>query len=1099
MFINQTVTKELYNGAGDTRFSRAKAYVKQRRVSIETIHYDNMNNFSVTSLVDGNYDEYKVHIEVRNGELDSLMCECEDYKTHYRACKHIVATMLEIDGNPKYNGEQYKIKKKERYTDFTDLINTFYDEEMKLINEEEPKEVAYIDRNVQIIPKIIYDDYSNEMKVEFKIGTKKQLYKLRDLVEFYDNMINHTRYKYGAKLDIIHNEETFIKEDIPLLNFIMKHAETIKYVNNNSNSIYRYYGKVLNTGSIVLSNTAIDELFEILENKTVSLEKDYITTDVEFINNEPDIRFELEKTNNEEYKLICNIDTYNTYKIIEGKEYTYFLMDDCLYRCSKKFKETTLKLLEVFNRNYTREIKFGKNQMPNFFSIVLPKVEDSITLSTIEPEEIEKYMPQKLGVKVFLEFDEKNYIVAKVIFCYGEEEFNPLEENPNIPRSVLEEAESLNLFRKSGFMLDKKNAKFVLADDEKIYTFLSEEISEYMQKFEVLVTDDFKEKQIKKPKMGTLGVKIENNLLSIDLDNFNFDKKELNEILEKYRLKKKFHRLKNGDFLSLEENEDIDFLDNLILGSGITYKELEKGNVKLPVYRSLYLDRIMNKFENTTINKDSSYKELISDISDKTNIDNIVIPKDLEKTLREYQKIGFKWLKTLDYYQFGGILADDMGLGKTIQIIAIVLSYIQNCKENKKPIMVVCPSSLTLNWKAEIEKFASNINAIVISGNATKRKEQIENIKSYDVVISSYDLLKRDIELYNEKNYEFRYVIADEAQYMKNSNTQNAKAIKRINAKTKYALTGTPIENSLSELWSIFDFLMPGYLFSYKKFKENYEIPIVKNEDDETMNKLRLLIEPFILRRTKKQVLTELPDKTVTVLNNEMEDEQQKVYLSYLAQAKSELNEQIKSNGFENSQMQILSALTRLRQICCHPSLFLDNYTGESSKLNQCIEIIKEAIESGHKILLFSTYTSMFEIIEKELKKEQIQYFKLTGQTKVDKRIELVDEFNHNQDIKVFLISLKAGGTGLNLTGADMVIHYDPWWNLAAENQATDRAYRIGQKNNVQVYKLITKNSIEEKIYDLQEKKAKLIDNVLDTKTSFISKLSKEDIMKLFE
>lgn len=426
-------------------------------------------------------------------------------------------------------------------------------------------------------------------------------------------------------------------------------------------------------------------------------------------------------------------------------------------------------------------------------------------------------------------------------------------------------------------------------------------------------------------------------------------------------------------------------------------------------------------------------------------------------------------------------------------------SYIENCKENKKPIMVVCPSSLSLNWFAEIEKFAGNIKGIVIRGSATTRKEQIKNIQNYDVVITSYDLLKRDIEVYNESDYEFRYLIADEAQYMKNSNTQNAKAIKQIRARTKYALTGTPIENSLSELWSIFDFLMPGYLFSYKKFKENYEMPIIKNEDTERMNKLRMLIEPFVLRRTKKQVLTELPDKIVTVLNNEMEDEQQKVYLTYLAQAKSELNDMISTNGFENSQIQILSALTRLRQICCHPSLFLDNYKGESSKLNQCIEIIKDAISSGHKILLFSTYTSMFEIIEKNLRKEEIQYFKLTGQTKVDRRIELVDEFNKNENIKVFLISLKAGGTGLNLTGADMVIHYDPWWNLSAENQATDRAYRIGQKNNVQVYKLITKNSIEEKIFDLQEKKAKLIDNVLDTKTSFINKLSKEDIMKLFE
>lgn len=1000
----------------------------------------------------------------------------------------------QITPKESYNEEP----KKEKYTDFTDLINTFYNEEMKLINNEEEQEVGKLDKNVNIVPKIIYDKYSSEMKMEFKIGTKKQLYRLRDLVEFYDNMLNRAHYKYGAKLEIIHEEETFEKEDLPLLNFILKHAETIKYINNSSNSIYRYYGKVMNTGSIVLSNTILDEIFEILKNRRVALEKDYTTQEIELIEKLPDIKFELEKIDEKEYKLICNIDTYNTYEIIEGKEYTYFLMNNKLHRCSKKYKNTTLKLLEVFKRNFTREIKFNKEQMPNFFSIVLPKVEGSISLNTIEPEEIEKYMPQKLGVKVYLEFNEKNYIIAKVGFCYGDKEFNPLQENPDIPRSVLEEAESLNIFRKTGFMLDKRNARFVLAHDDKIYEFLSSDINEYMQKFEVLVTEDFKQKQIKKPKMTSIGVKIENNLLSINLENLNFDKIELKDILEKYRLKKKYYRLKNGDFLSLEENEDMNFLDSLTSGTEISYKELESGNIKLPIYRSLYLDRIMNRFENTTIKKDETYRKLIGNVQDKINTSDLEIPKDLENILRQYQKIGFKWLKTLDEYQFGGILADDMGLGKTIQIISVILSYIENCKENRKPIMVVCPSSLCLNWKAEIEKFSPNINATVISGNASKRKEQINDILNYDVIITSYDLIKRDIDLYKKVDYEFRYLIADEAQYMKNSNTQNSKSIKQINAKTRFALTGTPIENSLSELWSIFDFIMPGYLFSYRKFKENYEMPIIKEENSELMAKLRMLIEPFILRRTKKQVLTELPDKTVTILNNEMEEEQEKVYLSYLADAKSELNEQIKINGIEKSRMQILSALTRLRQICCHPGLFLDNYKGESSKLNQCIEIVKDAIASGHKILLFSTYTSMFEMIEEKLIEENIEYFKLTGQTKVDKRIELVDEFNRNEKIKVFLISLKAGGTGLNLTGADVVIHYDPWWNLAAENQATDRAYRIGQKNNVQVYKLITKNSIEEKIFELQEKKAKLIDDVLDTKTSFISKLSKEDIMRLF-
>ena len=291
---------------------------------------------------------------------------------------------------------------------------------------------------------------------------------------------------------------------------------------------------------------------------------------------------------------------------------------------------------------------------------------------------------------------------------------------------------------------------------------------------------------------------------------------------------------------------------------------------------------------------------------------------------------------------------------------------------------------------------------------------------------------------------------------------------------------------------------MPGYLFSYKKFKLKYETAIIKGEDKETMDKLKMLIQPFVLRRKKKEVLTELPEKTITVLNNEMEEEQRKIYLAYLAQAKQELQNEINVNGYEKNQIKILAALTRLRQICCHPKIFIDDYKDGSSKLEQCMEIVEDGVMAGHKILLFSSYTSMFDIMEEELRKRNIKYFKLTGSTKVDERIDLVDEFNKNQEIGVFLISLKAGGTGLNLIGADMVIHYDPWWNISAENQATDRAYRIGQKNNVQVYKLITKDSIEEKIYEMQQRKAELTDNMLDTQTTFINRLSKEDIMNLF-
>jgi len=615
-----------------------------------------------------------------------------------------------------------------------------------------------------------------------------------------------------------------------------------------------------------------------------------------------------------------------------------------------------------------------------------------------------------------------------------------------------------------------------------------------MEKFEVLVTDALKARKLKQPKLSSIGVKVTNDLLEIQLSDSDFDVKELAEIMRQYQLKKKYYRLKDGSFLSLsEENATLQFLDNLTSGAEFDFRNLKEGKVHLPVYRGLYFDKLLADMGNVRIEKDESYKNLIS----LKEEDSDVLPESMEEILRVYQKKGYQWLKTLEHYRLGGILADDMGLGKTIQMIAVIQKYLEEGGE--KPSIVVCPSSLTLNWENEIKKFAGNIRALVINGNATSRESLIENYKDYDVVITSYDLLKRDIEVYEEIKAEFKFALIDEAQYIKNSNTQNAKAVKRLSAETKFALTGTPIENSLSELWSIFDFIMPGYLFSYHKFRKNYEVPIVKEKDAFALSRLKMLIEPFVLRRKKKDVLTELPDKTVTVLYNEMEDEQKKLYLAYLANIKKDLWQKLEEGPFEKNKLKILALLMRLRQIVCHPALFLKEYKAGSGKLEQCLEIISEAVSGGHKILLFSSYTSMFGLIAKELSARGIAYFELTGQTKVSERIKLVDEFNKNEDVKVFLISLKAGGTGLNLTGADVVIHYDPWWNLAAENQATDRAYRIGQKNHVQVYKLITKDSLEEKIHLLQEKKAKLIDDVLSTEEVFINQLSREEILSLFE
>ncbi len=1105
MLVNEKLSQEIYEEAGEARIFKAKKYIREGKVNIIKADYEDKDNFSLTARIGGHCDEYQVDIEIQNGELEVVSCECQDYENRYSACKHIAATLIKFEQTKYWDNENEDIKKSNsinkknsfKYKSFNNLINSFYNAEIEQMNLNEDN-ILSLNNKIKIDTKINYDKFSKGLRLEFKIGNKR-MYKIKDLPEFYTRMINNEYFKYGEKLEFVHNRDNFDEESKPLLDFILRYAEIMKYSNTNDRYGY-YYTSSINKAVITLGENSIDEAFDLLKNRNVIYEYEYNSTNMEFIEDNPPIEFDLAKINNEELTLRPNIDVFKI-AIFKGNKYDYVLYLNKLYRCDKEFSNSNLRVIKAFREDYTSEMLLKKEDLREFYSIVMPKIEKDVKLQGILEEEIKKFKPEKLDVKVYLDFDENNFLVADVKFCYGNEEFNPLQENIKINslRNELEENKNLNIFKKSGFMLDIKNLRFILPDDEKIYDFLSNDINLYMQKFEVLVTEKFKTKEIKEPRISSIGVKVENNLLNIDLSKLNISPEEIQDVMEKYKLKKKFHRLKDGSFLNLTENDDIEFLEKLSDGIDIDYKDLTNNTIELPVNRSLYLNELLKKFKNTRTTKNSTYKQIIEDL-EKDNFDEeIEIPKKMEPILRDYQKIGYSWLKTLDHYKFGGILADDMGLGKTIQLLSIILSYVEENKENTKTSIVISPSSLALNWFSEAKKFAPELNVKVVTGTSTERKELIKNLDEYDLIITSYDLLRRDIERYKEKEYNFKYIIADEAQYLKNSNTQNAKAIKLLKAETRYALTGTPIENSLSELWSIFDFIMPGYLFKYKKFKNMYETPIVKQEDKNAMNKLKMLIEPFILRRTKKEVLTELPEKTITVLNNNMDKEQEKIYMTYLVKAKQEVANNININGFENSQIMILAALTRLRQICCHPGLFLSDYKGSSSKLIQCMDIVEDAIQSGHKILLFSGYTSMFDIIQKELETRDIKYFKLTGSTKVNERINLVNEFNTNKNIKVFLISLKAGGTGLNLTGADMVIHYDPWWNSSSENQATDRAYRIGQKNNVQVYKLITSNSIEEKIYELQQKKSKLIDNMLSTKTSFISKFSKEEIMSLFE
>ena len=564
-----------------------------------------------------------------------------------------------------------------------------------------------------------------------------------------------------------------------------------------------------------------------------------------------------------------------------------------------------------------------------------------------------------------------------------------------------------------------------------------------------------------------------NGYMSMKLNIEGVDSNEYREIFSSYKNNNRLYRMKNGAYLDLKDN-DLEQAFKLIDILNI-YNDFD--NMKIPNNKAIYLEKLIEDEDLSFVNG-SKYVSNVIKKFDKVKSKNYEIPKDLNATLRDYQVSGFEFFKTLSDYQFGGILADEMGLGKTIQTIAFLLS-----NKDKKSI-VITPTALIYNWKNELEKFAPTLKVGLLHAAKSEREKILDNIDNYDVILTTYTTYKNDIDKY--KNINFDYCIIDEAQNIKNPDAIITKAIKNVNAKVRFALTGTPIENNLMELWSIFDFIMPGYLYNKSKFKSIF----VNN--DKNIIELKNLIKPFILRRTKKEVITELPDKIEQKIIIDLEKEHKRAYKGYV----NLITRKIKENNQDN--ITVFSYLTKLRQLCLSPELMVKNYQGRNSKLDVLINIINDS--SDEKILVFSQFTKVLEVIGKRLNEENISYSYLDGKTSAKDRVKLVEEFNTNNN-KVFLISLKAGGTGLNLTSANIVVHFDPWWNPAVEDQASDRAHRIGQKNVVNVIKLIAKGTAEERVINLQETKKELIEDVINgnlDNSSTLKNLSKDDIIDLF-
>lgn len=580
---------------------------------------------------------------------------------------------------------------------------------------------------------------------------------------------------------------------------------------------------------------------------------------------------------------------------------------------------------------------------------------------------------------------------------------------------------------------------------------------------------------------------IDNGLLdfnvSFHFDNMNIDQERLLEYIENNRQL----LFIDGRFVEIMNRFQLKklfmLLDDFDKDDGINRYSSKLNNIGS---LSEYIDTKRLDMEKI----DKKLYDLISTAKGGLVLEDINIPETFADVLRPYQKVGVKWLGFLRKYQFGGVLADDMGLGKTLQTL-VILSMLSE----ERPSLVVCPKTLVFNWLDEAEKFVPGLTTHVIQGGREQRRYLISKIPGNGLVITSYNSLKRDIELY--KDLEFEYCVIDEAQNIKNSDTNNAVCVKSINARNKLALTGTPIENSLTDLWSIFDFAIPGLLGTEDAFERKYSDDPADNTSN--IGWLHSRIKPFLLRRTKTQMLKELPPKIEQVYSAGLSKAQLSLYTKTLTDIREKVKEATTKQEIARSKIQILAGLTKLRQICNHPGLINDKLLSHpeiSGKMELFTELTDECIRGGHRVLVFSQFVKMLDILQGYLEDKQIRCVRLDGKTKDRKAV--IAEFTADESIPVFLISLKAGGVGLNLTSADTVIIYDPWWNPMAEDQAMDRAHRIGQTKTVNVYRLITKETIEEKIQRMQRRKKDLFDSVIDeTGEEKLQKLTWNDIKEL--
>ena len=1060
------------------------ALYKKNLVTIERIDSFWRGEDTVSATVREKEDSRTVVVSFGEDQIRNWTCDCDQAQTKgnrvlFGMCRHCIATAFAYSTGNAVTADTHirtSLAARQLLQQYTDRNWT---------------DAMQLDGGIPVSLRPSFEFGQREASVQFQIGRQK-FYILKDLTEFAHALEDHETVTYGKALTLTHTKEAFSEESQKLVDWIAREiphqAPRGGWTQSRSMSMMRRLG---------LNRFNIEECLEPLVGTSVPVSfYREIEMEMPVIAGNPSLTLIITRKGKDGASLSLKERIWS----MEGTKSRICCDGKTIYLCEEEYSYRTGMLLEQFQKQADgeRSLDVSDGDLTVFCGEVLPLVAGYLDVE-VQGLTLEDYEPDPLRTEFYFDQPEKDRITCELRQYYGNREYNPV--TGDVPEGIYRDYAGEMRVRQivtRYFPYRNEQGELVIDHDtDRIYQLLATGMKEFSACGEVFGTDAFHRTEIRHAPKVTASVRMDAGLLQLRIEAGELEKKELAGLLASYRQKKQYHRLADGSFLDLGDGSALAAVSELADSAGITAEQLETGEVHLERFWSAYLDQVLRKDGGISVYRDESFRKTIRDMRELSGND-FPVPQEVSEVLRAYQKGGYEWLRMLDGYGFGGILADEMGLGKSLQIITVLLADRNEKREEqaehyeRDTSLLVCPASLVYNWENEFRKFAPDLSIQLIVGNEKEREERLQEWKQYDVLITSYDLLRRDRIRYEGMN--FRFQVIDEAQYIKNDQTQNAKAVKAIQAKTRYALTGTPVENHLGELWSIFDYLMPGFLGSSRKFREKFEQPIVKQSDQKAMERLHKMTAPFLLRRTKKEVLPELPEKLEEVVYAHMEGDQEKLYRASVLKLQEELEEAPELTGA--SRIQVLAQLTRLRQICCDPSLCFENYGGDSAKLSTCMELIHRSVDAGHKLLLFSQFTTMLDRIAAKLEEDGVSYHMLTGATPKEKRMAMVNQFQMDE-VPVFLISLKAGGTGLNLTAADVVIHYDPWWNIAAQNQATDRAHRIGQDKIVTVFSLIAKGTIEEKIRHLQEMKQELAEQVLAGENGTLGSLRREELLEL--